>query len=94
MFWLSGKENSELTRREQDPSVTLKPFWCEELGLGRWGGATTFGAHDQACGLRFQDGWKRGVVVPVHPTPPFLIWDTRAPFLRCEVLWVIYGDLQ
>ena len=44
-----------------------------------------FGTHDQASGSKTA---RSEVLFLSTPIPPFLIWETWAPFLRCEVLCV------
>jgi hypothetical protein len=49
-------------------------------------GNNHFGTHDQASGSK--TARSEVLLFLSTPIPPFLIWERRAPFLRCEVLTV------
>jgi hypothetical protein len=48
-------------------------------------GSNHFGTHDQASGSKTA---RSEVLFLSTHIPPFLIWETWTPFLRCEVLCV------
>jgi hypothetical protein len=62
--------------------TVLKLFARKSRGLDDVGN-NHFGTHDQASGSKTA---RSEVLFLSTPIPPFLIWETWAPFLRCEVL--------